>query len=451
MPLPLCLFMLVSLGLAPACHGRVLDGAFNQARGLVQARPQTSAGWAALPLLHAAAGRRPPSATEPTVAQTRHPAAALSFILPTRGHAGVSRKPSNPLRQSSSSLGTETVLLIMASNRPSYLERCLTHVLRHHPGDAVPIVISQDGDAEAVAQVVARAQRHFEATSSVPLRHIHHLVDPRQRHGNGYARLAQHYRFALDWVFNASRAHRVILLEEDLEIAPDFFEYFAATAPLLDADASLLAVSAWNDNGLRGMARDPTMIYRSDFFPGLGWMLTRRVWGELSVKWPDAYWDDWMREPEQRKGRHTLRPEVCRTLHYGTVGVSHGQYSHYWQRVWLNSEFVQFTAMNLSYIASAENWERHYLSAVTAAPMVTPDQFAQLLREQKSSILRDVRLVYRHVDGSANEPGSFALLATLVGAMADVKAGVPRTAYKGIVTVYKDQIKVHIVPKGPPF
>ncbi|CAN0418559.1 unnamed protein product, partial [Ectocarpus sp. 13 AM-2016] len=42
---------------------------------------------------------------------------------------------------------------------------------------------------------------------------------------------------------------KVIILEEDLEIAPDFFEYFSAMAPLLDSDETLMAVSAWNDNG----------------------------------------------------------------------------------------------------------------------------------------------------------------------------------------------------------
>lgn len=30
-------------------------------------------------------------------------------------------------------------------------------------------------------------------------------------------------------------------------------------------------------------------LYRSDFFPGLGWMLTKTTWDELSPKWPKAY------------------------------------------------------------------------------------------------------------------------------------------------------------------
>ena len=73
---------------------------------------------------------------------------------------------------------------------------------------------------------------------------------------------------------------RVIVLEEDLEIAPDFFELFGATAALLDDPTeNLLAVSAFNDNGLKKLVdetADAGTLLRSDFFPGLGWMLTVR-------------------------------------------------------------------------------------------------------------------------------------------------------------------------------
>eukprot|EP01043_Picozoa_sp_COSAG02_P000085 COSAG02_NODE_1_length_108762_cov_456.708287_85_plen_65_part_00 len=34
-----------------------------------------------------------------------------------------------------------------------------------------------------------------------------------------------------------------------MEIAPDFFDYFAAAGGLLYEDPTLLCVSAWNDNG----------------------------------------------------------------------------------------------------------------------------------------------------------------------------------------------------------
>ena len=56
----------------------------------------------------------------------------------------------------------------------------------------------------------------------------------------------------------------IIVVEDDLDVAPDFLDYFAATYPLLLSDPSLFCVSAWNDNG-RPELVDPTrndLIYR---------------------------------------------------------------------------------------------------------------------------------------------------------------------------------------------
>ena len=43
---------------------------------------------------------------------------------------------------------------------------------------------------------------------------------------------------------------------DDLDISPDFFEYFNATYSLLTADPTLWCVSAWNDNGKMGLISD---------------------------------------------------------------------------------------------------------------------------------------------------------------------------------------------------
>lgn len=77
---------------------------------------------------------------------------------------------------------------------------------------------------------------------------------------------------------------------DDLEVAPDFYDYFLGTHDLLLKDPSLWCVSAWNDNGKEALVdtSHPELLYRTDFFPGLGWMLTRDLWSELSVKWPKS-------------------------------------------------------------------------------------------------------------------------------------------------------------------
>jgi len=77
---------------------------------------------------------------------------------------------------------------------------------------------------------------------------------------------------------------------DDLDLAPDFFEYFVGTYPILNRDPTLWCVSAWNDNGKVGLVDENAsdLVYRTDFFPGLGWMLTKSIWTELAPKWPSS-------------------------------------------------------------------------------------------------------------------------------------------------------------------
>lgn len=47
----------------------------------------------------------------------------------------------------------------------------------------------------------------------------------------------------------ASLPPRSAALQDDMQLSPDFFTYFEAAAPILDADDSLMCVSSWNDHG----------------------------------------------------------------------------------------------------------------------------------------------------------------------------------------------------------
>lgn len=87
---------------------------------------------------------------------------------------------------------------------------------------------------------------------------------------------------------NSNQSSMYSFDSDDLEIASDFFEYFAATLPILKKDPSIWCVSAWNDNGKPKRINETAydLLHRSDFFPGLGWMMTKELWSELMVKWP---------------------------------------------------------------------------------------------------------------------------------------------------------------------
>ena len=66
-----------------------------------------------------------------------------------------------------------------------------------------------------------------------------------------------------------------------MRLAVDFFSYFEAGAVLLDKEPSLYCVSSWNDHGQKQFVQHPLRLERSDFFPGLGWMLTATLWHSL--------------------------------------------------------------------------------------------------------------------------------------------------------------------------
>ncbi|KAG6486600.1 hypothetical protein ZIOFF_055178 [Zingiber officinale] len=178
-------------------------------------------------------------------------------------------------------------VVIMACNRPDYLERTVKSVLKYQRSvsSKFPLFISQDGTNP---DVKTKAMSYNEI---IYLQHVDLKPVATERPGEitAYYKIARHYKWALDELFVSHKFNRVIILEDDMEIAPDFFDYFEATATLLDKDKTIMAVSSWNDNGQKQFVHDPRALYRSDFFPGLGWMLTKSTWDELSPKWPKAY------------------------------------------------------------------------------------------------------------------------------------------------------------------
>lgn len=437
------------------------------------------------------------------------------------------------------------VLLVVASSaRPAYLQRCLDSILAHYPAGPVPflpIVVSEDGASEGVQQVVDGFRRAFAAARAgmdgVIISHLHHPQRRQQRQQGattwrqwllrgsgrlgaapeeeedeeeveeGYHRLARHYAWALDRAFAAHAApasplDKVIVLEEDLDLSPDFFAYFGALAPLLDvADNSsdstrLMAISAWNDNGMddRVVVVDPSSsgpsrtVHRTDFFPGLGWMLARPVWEELRPTWPAAYWDDWLRQPAQRRGRRFLRPEVSRTHHFGVKGTSNGQFSALLGKNRLGDAPVSAwadegaVARGLEAVADDGAYDRALAARVEAAEemewaalklhlLLPPPPSPPSPRRPADEVA--VRVVYEALEGEGEEAGdgygygyaaasasssssssahprpAFASVARGLGIFEDLKSGVPRTGYKGVVSTYMPaplDARVYLVP-----
>ncbi|TYK23280.1 alpha-1,3-mannosyl-glycoprotein 2-beta-N-acetylglucosaminyltransferase isoform X1 [Cucumis melo var. makuwa] len=318
-------------------------------------------------------------------------------------------------------------VVIMACNRADYLERTIKSVLKYQTTVAskYPVFVSQDGsNPEVKNKALSYDQLAY-------MQHLDYAEVETERPGEliAYYKIARHYKWALDQLFYKHNFSRVIILEDDMEIAPDFFSYFEAAAILLDKDKTIMAVSSWNDNGQKQFVHDSYVLYRSDFFPGLGWMLTKSIWDELSPKWPKAY--------PLNLGRQFIRPEVCRTYNFGEHGSSMGQFfKQYLEPIKLNDVQIDWMSMDLSYLME-DKYVKYFADLIRKAKPVYGNDAVM----KAYNVVGDVRIEYR-------DQSDFERIARQFGIFEEWKDGIPRTAYKGVV-VFRHQTQRRVFLIAP--
>ena len=372
----------------------------------------------------------------------------------------------------------DSPVLIITCKRANYLDRTLWNIFESHPAQQFvsttklrytrtnkagrimgsPIIVSVDGSDPDIQSVIESYRQLFELRLGIPLYQLQHspsaqyakkkVYNPRVDWADPYKLIAQHLGWAIEQTFSGKYStdpkhyrriptpplpQRVIILEEDIEIAKDFFSLMNATADLLDLDDTLLAISGFNDNGNEQIVSDRKRLVRSDFFPGLGWMMSRNVWDGpeshpgtgLKNNWaPNGFWDDWLRESNIRRGRQVIRPEVSRSFHFGNVdGASAGnEIAQSLHKIKLEGDAVHWESLDLSYL-HASSFAESYWNRVSHAKLVkNVDEAKRYVADG------DVRLIYTSFD-------EFSKLALHYDIMKDEKAGVPRTAYEGLVEI----------------
>ncbi|KAL4439675.1 hypothetical protein ABPG75_002676 [Micractinium tetrahymenae] len=323
------------------------------------------------------------------------------------------------------SSGVVAAVVLVTFNRARYLEQTLASLFKVHGADPANrrkflLFVSQDFNATGVQDVV---EQHLDKLSYLQHYEEREPVTERKKEPVVYYRIANHYKFILKTMFDCFGFQRVIILEDDMMLAPDFFSYFESTASLLDNDPTLYCISSWNDHGQDRFVRNATQLYRSDFFPGLGWMLNRRIWDQVVHKWPRAYWDDYMRLNSTRQGRQCIRPEICRTYNFGDIGSSSGQYFRLFLKpIRLNNEMVDWMRIDLGYL-QADRYRQLFEEELHAAQELGTVDEAQGAEPGRDYVLR-----YSSQQHYEKITGRLRMLR-------EWRDGVPRGAYHGVVAV----------------
>ncbi|KAL3157358.1 hypothetical protein ABBQ32_011839 [Trebouxia sp. C0010 RCD-2024] len=276
---------------------------------------------------------------------------------------------------------SNAAVILFCYNRTEYLGKTLDSLAGLVGLDRVTIYVSQDGKDTAVANVVqqygqgALAPPHtsfFEHWQRDRVPQLGPDQASYMAYDSRHAWLSQHYKWALDRAFLEEGHSHVIIVEDDMLFSPDFLQFFEATAVLLDHDPTLWCVSTWNDNGLKSYDWDAVRMLRTSYFPGLGWMMRRQLWLELSPHWPKQSWDHWMRLNTTAQGRECVYPEVNRNRNIGEKGANMNSqvFKQYLAQMSFNQELMKDYG-DLSYLLDAE-YERQLVALSQDAELRSP-------------------------------------------------------------------------------
>ena len=178
--------------------------------------------------------------------------------------------------------------------------------------------------------------------------------------------------------------------------------------------------------------------------------MTKDLWvNELMTKWPKSYWDDWMRQPAQRKNRACIRPEISRTKTFGKIGVSNGLFlDKHLKYIVLNENSVSFLQKDLRYLLR-DNYDKEMGKVLAKSELVPLRNLKAFATEHEQKLdlgsidQSDKQLAVKVIYKTKLE---FKAAVKVLGIMDDFKSGVPRMAYRGVVSTFYKGIRVYLSP-----
>lgn len=206
-------------------------------------------------------------------------------------------------------------VVVTAGTRQPYLYHTLTTILTAPGVEPQNILVVLGDELQSAAQLLL-------------LLNVAHVAVPVG--GDTNEQLFRFYRNVFRLV--AQRfpdAPYVIMLDEDVEISPDFFSFMSQTLPLLQTDHSLSCVNGHAAEGFSGLAHDATRVFRGSVQVEWGYGVTLDFVREALSLWKTTgqntlLYDFWLYINVQ-KGRECIFPEVSRTRHFG-MGVNTDSY-----------------------------------------------------------------------------------------------------------------------------
>eukprot|EP00817_Percolomonadidae_sp_ATCC50343_P000060 CAMPEP_0117428372 /NCGR_PEP_ID=MMETSP0758-20121206/8099_1 /TAXON_ID=63605 /ORGANISM="Percolomonas cosmopolitus, Strain AE-1 (ATCC 50343)" /LENGTH=440 /DNA_ID=CAMNT_0005214701 /DNA_START=406 /DNA_END=1724 /DNA_ORIENTATION=+ len=240
-----------------------------------------------------------------------------------------------------------------------------------------PLEINGLSDVSLNSHITGRLKQMFRSNDiiksidfSIPVHHLRKFspfiwASPRT---NVPAMIAQHYHFALNKVFDDG-VEFLVILEDDVVPENDFLNFMNQLAPfLMDPKEKAFCISTWNDFGYSHFETDKKKVFRTQYFPGLGWMIHKSFWFEIRERFPITSWDWWMVAPSTNNGRDCLVPLQSRNHNIGKDEATNPDVFDTWLDV-VHSTSDLVDLGDLSYL-SLQNYEQNQRNNLKSATLL---------------------------------------------------------------------------------
>lgn len=250
-------------------------------------------------------------------------------------------------------------IVVICYNRPKLLKNTLNSIKKANGFKIENLFISQSWNNDEVSEIVKdydNVYKNPDKTSNVD------------------NRLARHFGWTFNKMFNETNCGGLVVIEDDLEVSPDFIDYFKLAIPVVERDPTLLTASLWNDIGFKHNTKDKTTIKRTSFFPGLGWYLSRHVWENIiGPEWRDHSWDWYVRDKAIQYKLDSLTPEVPRDYHVAKTGtyMSPSFFNKYFKNINVNKD-------------ETFEWKQEYFDRVS--PLMSHEQ--RIINDIESGLVK---------------------------------------------------------------
>ena len=113
----------------------------------------------------------------------------------------------------------------------------------------------------------------------------------------------------------ASCFQYIVFIEDDLAISPNFVRYMRWGRRVMEVDPTVAVVSAWNDNAVPEVKLNPSLVFKTHQFMGLGWAVSANNAQMFAASLSTSPWDTAVSKLMAKQGLVSIFPQFPRVYH----------------------------------------------------------------------------------------------------------------------------------------